>query len=81
MQHLHVNVNIHVCDFVQRRVVLPIIINDYSYMIACPLIRTNMHVHGGEGRTGLSWELWQVCLTEFPSEMPCAGESRSYESF
>lgn len=61
------NVNIHVNNFVQRKVVLPIIISDYTYVIACFPSSNVLCAWRREGKC-LSWELWQVCPTEFPCE-------------
>lgn len=67
MQYVHVHVDIHLQGLEERGAVFPVIISDYIYVMACSLIRTNVaraRARRGEGR-GLSWELWQVYLTEF----------------
>lgn len=77
LQYLHVIVNIHVWYCAEKGCFANN--NQWQHVgdVACSFIRTNMQcacVWRREG-TSLSWELWQVCLTDFPCQVPCFGWS------
>lgn len=67
-------------NFTQRKAVLPTIISNYPYAIAC-FPSPNMVRACKREETGLSPELRQVRLTEFPCEKPPSVGSWSYEYF